>query len=540
MKAYEQDLGKVEANYVPLTPISFLQRSATVYPEKTAIIHGDRHYSYREFYQRSRQLAGALAACGIKRNDTVSIMAPNIPAMLEAHFSVPMVGAVLNPINYRLDPGTVRFILQHAETKVLLTDCQFSATIKEALAGMAQPPRVIDIDDTQDHSGERLGKQEYNEFLQGGSANFAYTLPNDEWQAISLGYTSGTTGDPKGVVTHHRGAYLNAIAQLLTFDINIHSRYLWTLPMFHCNGWSYTWGIVAAGATHVCLRQVDPQRIFTLIDQQHVTHLCGAPVVLNMLIHTPKEQRRRFEHRVMIATGGAAPPSAVIDAMTAMGFSIVHLYGLTETYGPATVCAWQEDWHTLEPPQLAERIARQGVIYPTLEGMMVADSKTMVAVPKDSQTIGEVMLRGNTVMSGYLKNAEATRAAFKGGWFHTGDLAVQHADGYIEIKDRSNDVIISGGENISSIEVENCLYQHPQIMEAAVVAKPDPYWGEAVCAFVTPVDAGSDLNAEKIQSFCRERIAHYKIPRHVVFSKLPKTSTGKIRKFILREQAKVL
>ncbi len=541
MKAYEQHLDKVKANYVPLTPISFLQRSAAVYPDKTAIIHGARHYSYRAFYRRSRQLASALARRGVGLHDTVSILAPNIPQMLEAHFAVPMLGAVLNTINYRLDANTLRFILQHAETQVLLTDCQFSATLKAALADLPQPPLVIDIDDPLDQSGgERLGEKEYNAFLAEGDADFAYTLPSDEWQAIGLSYTSGTTGNPKGVVTHHRGAYLNALGQLLAFDINANSRYLWTLPMFHCNGWTYTWGVTAAAATHICLRQVDPQHVFSLISEQRISHLCGAPVVLNMLIHAPEQQRRRFDHRVMVATGGAAPPSAVINAMSAMGFNIVHLYGLTETYGPATVCAWQEDWNVLDAQQQAQRIARQGVIYPTQESLMIADSETLAPIPWDGQTLGELMLRGNTVMKGYLKNEKATQEAFKGGWFHTGDLAVQHADGYIEIKDRSKDIIISGGENISSLEVEGCLYQHPLVMEAAVVAKPDPYWGESVCAFVTPVDAESDLNAEHIQSWCRERIAHYKVPRHVVFSPLPKTSTGKIQKFVLREQAKAL
>ena len=538
MTLYDTDLDKVAANHVPLTPISFLERSATVYPHKTAIVHGDRRITYREFYQRSRQLAGALAARGVGRDDTVSIMAPNGPEMLEAHFGVPMLGAVLNTLNYRLDANTIGFILQHAETKVLITDCEFSATMKAALERLSDPPLVIDIDDPLGDGGERLGEKEYAAFLTEGDVGFAYSLPQDEWQAISLSYTSGTTGDPKGVVTHHRGAYLNAIGQLLALGVDVNSRYLWTLPMFHCNGWTYTWGITAAAATHVCLRQVDPEQIFALIGEHQVSHLCGAPVVLNRLIHAPEHHKIRFDHTVKVATGGAAPPSAVIDAMADMGFRVIHLYGLTETYGPATVCAWQEDWNSLDRQQQAIEIARQGVAYHTLQDLMVADSQTLQPVPSDGQTIGELMLRSNTVMRGYLKNPAATAEAFRGGWFHTGDLAVRHPSGYVEIKDRAKDIIISGGENISSLEVEECLYQHPQIMEAAVVAKPDEHWGETVCAFVTPMENAQNLDARAVQDWCRERIAHYKIPRTVIFGSLPKTSTGKIQKFILREQAK--
>ena len=537
---YEHGLDKRSANFVPLSPIGFLERSAMVYPGKTAVVHGPRRTTYAELYTRCRRLAGALAGRGVGAGDTVSLMAPNVPEMLEAHFGVPMCGAVLNALNYRLDAATIRFILGHAETKVLVTDREFSPMVAQALDGMDAPPVVIDIDDPMCESGERIGEKDYEAFIDEGSPEFEYRLPDDEWQAISLGYTSGTTGNPKGVVCHHRGAYLNAVGQMLAFGIGAGSRYLWTLPMFHCNGWTYTWGVTAAGGTHVCLRAVDPALIFSLIEEHGVTHMCGAPVVLNLLLHAPDSVKRRFAHIVEVATGGAAPPSAVIEGMSEMGFNVTHLYGLTETYGPATVCAWQEAWGALDIEGRAGRMARQGVPYHTMHAMMVADGETMAETPRDGETIGELMLRGNTVMRGYLKNPEATNEAFRGGWFHTGDLAVRHPDGYVEMKDRAKDIIISGGENISSLEVEECLFRHPRIMEAAVVARPDEHWGETVCAFVTPRDGADDLAEDEVVAWCRERIARYKTPRTVVFGPLPKTSTGKIQKFVLRERAKSL
>ena len=534
---YEHGLDKRPANFVPLSPIGFLERSAMVYPDKTAVVHGDRRFTYSEFHARCRRLAGALAGRGIGAGDTVSLMAPNVPELLEAHFGVPMCGAVLNALNYRLDAATIRFILGHAETKVLITDREFSPVVAQALDGMNAPPVVIDIDDPLCASGELIGEKDYEAFVAEGSPGFEHRLPDDEWQAISLGYTSGTTGNPKGVVSHHRGAYLNALGQMLAFGIGSRSRYLWTLPMFHCNGWTYTWGVTAAGGTHVCLRDVDPAVIFSLIEAHGVTHMCGAPVVLNLLLHAPDSVKRRFGHVVEVATGGAAPPSAVIEGMAEMGFNVTHLYGLTETYGPATVCAWQEAWDELDMPGRAGRMARQGVPYHTMHAMMVADGETMAETPRDGETIGELMLRGNTVMRGYLKNEDATEAAFRGGWFHTGDLAVRHPDGYVEVKDRAKDIIISGGENISSLEVEECLFRHPGIMEAAVVARPDDFWGETVCAFVTPREGAGDLTEEEVVAWCHDRIARFKTPRTVVFGSLPKTSTGKIQKFVLRERA---
>ena len=537
---YEHGLDKRSANFVPLSPIAFLERSAMVYSGKTAVVHGPRSFTYAELHARCRRLAGALAGRGVGAGDTVSLMAPNVPEMLEAHFGVPMCGAVLNALNYRLDPDTIRFILGHAETKVLITDREYSPVVGRALEGMNAPPLVIDIDDPLCESGDRIGEKDYEAFIDEGSSEFEYRLPDDEWQAISLGYTSGTTGNPKGVVCHHRGAYLNAVGQMLAFGIGARSRYLWTLPMFHCNGWTYTWGVTAAGGTHVCLRSVDPALIFALIEEHGVTHMCGAPVVLNLLLHAPDEARRRFGHVVEVATGGAAPPSAVIEGMSKMGFNVTHLYGLTETYGPATVCAWQDAWDALDMEGRAGRMARQGVPYHTMHAMMVADGETMAETPRDGETIGELMLRGNTVMRGYLKNPQATEEAFRGGWFHTGDLAVRHPDGYVEMKDRAKDIIISGGENISSLEVEECLFRHSKIMEAAVVARPDDHWGETVCAFVTPRDGVADLTEDEVVAWCRERIAHYKTPRTVVFGPLPKTSTGKIQKFVLRDRARSL
>ena len=534
---YERDLDRVGANYVPLTPLSFLARAASVYPRKPAVIHGDLRFSYADFYARCRRLGSALRRRGIGRGDTVAVMAPNVPAMLEAHYGVPMAGAVLNALNHRLDARSIAFILEHGRARLLITDREFSGTIESALGLLERRIPVIDIDDPSHAGGRLLGEKDYEAFLDEGDPGFDWHGPADEWQAICLLYTSGTTGDPKGVVYHHRGAYLNALGNALAFGLSPRSVYLWTLPMFHCSGWTYTWAVTAAGATHVCLRRVDPALIFPAITRHRVTHMCGAPIVMTMLIHAPAEVKERFSHTVEMATGGAAPPSAVIAAMEAMGFRVTHLYGLTESFGPATLCAWQSGWEALGLEERAAAMARQGVGYPTLEGVMVADPRSMKPVAQDGKTMGEVMLRGNTVMKGYLKNPRATRAAFKGGWFHSGDLAVWHPDHYVEIKDRSKDVIISGGENISSLEVEEVLYRHPAVMEAAVVAKPDAKWGEVPCAFVTLKPDAPAITAADILRWCRDNLARYKVPKHVVFGPLPKTSTGKIQKYVLREQA---
>ena len=537
---YEQNLEQVPANYVPLTPLSFLERSAAIYPQKIAVVHGTRSYTYRDFDQRCRLLASALSRRGIGLGDTVSVMAPNVPEMLEAHYGVPMTGAVLNALNYRLDADSIRFILNHAETKVLITDRQFSDTIGKALEGVDHRPLVIDIDDPLFEGGTLLGDKDYEAFLCEGSADYSYQRTSDEWRAISLNYTSGTTGNPKGVVYHHRGAYLNAIGQILAFGLSERCNYLWTLPMFHCNGWTYTWGVTAAAGTHVCLRQVDPALIFPMLNEHRVTHMCGAPIVLNMLIHAPQDVRVKLDHTVEVATGGAAPPSKVIAEMENMGFRVLHLYGLTETYGPATVCAWQDAWQELDLENRTAKMARQGVTYHTLQDIMIADPTTMAELPNDGQSMGELMLRSNTAMKGYLKNPKATEEAFRGGWFHTGDLGVRHPDGYVEIKDRAKDIIISGGENISSLELEETLYKHPSIMEAAVVARSDEHWGETPCAFVTLKPDANDVSTDSIIAWCRERMAGFKVPRTIVFGPLPKTSTGKIQKFALRERAKAL
>jgi len=539
MSIFDENLQQQEANFEPLSPVSFLRRAAQIAPAHTAVIHGDRRYTYAQFYERSCRLASALSRRGVGQGDCVAIMGANTPEMLEAHNGVPMLGAVLNSLNIRLDPRTIAFILEHGEAQVLLTDCGFSDTVREALALIDRELLVVDIDDPMATGGECLGAVDYEDFLAEGDPNFAPEPLLDEWQALSLLYTSGTTGDPKGCVYHHRGAYLNALANMFTVGLGRDSVYLWTLPMFHCDGWTFTWGVTAAMATHVCLRDVDPAVVYRLINDENVTHMCGAPIVLNMLAHAPDESKSSFPQRVEIATGGAAPPSTVIETMEENGFNVTHLYGLTETYGPATVCVPQDDWPNLAVNERSARMARQGVHYTTLEGATVKDPDTMEEVPWDSETMGEVMIRGNTVMKGYLKNTQATDSAFSGGWFHTGDLAVRHPDSYIEVKDRSKDIIISGGENISSLEVEETLYRHPAVLEAAVVARSDEKWGEAPCAFVT-LHEGATATADDIITFCREQLAHYKSPKTVVFGPLPKTSTGKIQKFVLRDEAENL
>ena len=538
---YDLNLNKNPANHQPLTPLSFLRRTADVYPNHTAIVHGDTKFTYAEFYARCRRLASALSQRGIGRGDTVAILSPNTPAMLEAHYGVPFTGAVINTLNYRLDAAAIAFILDHGEAKVLLVDREFSGLAKNALALCTIKPQVIDIDDPEyTGEGSRIGEIEYEAFLAKGDPAFAWAPPGDEWDAIALNYTSGTTGNPKGVVFHHRGAYLLAMGNVVTASMQKHPTYLWTLPMFHCNGWCFTWSLSVAAGTHVCLRRTEAALIYAAIEKHHVTHMCGAPVVMGMLINAKPEERKSFSHRIEFFTAAAPPPASVIGAMTASGFSVTHLYGLTETYGPAVINDWHEEWNALPPDEQASVKARQGVRYPVLEDLSVRDPETMLEVPNDGDTMGEVMFRGNVVMKGYLKNPNATNESFEGGWYHSGDLGVRHPDGYIQLRDRSKDIIISGGENISSIEVEDTLYKHPGILEAAVVARADEKWGETPCAFVTLKHTHQHLTAQDIIAYCRENLAHYKCPRHVVFTELPKTSTGKVQKFKLREMTKDL
>ena len=536
---YAIGLDKNAANFVPLTPLGFLSRSAAVFPERPAVAYGERRYSWREAYERCRRLAGALAAHGVGRGDTVAVVAPNIPEAFEAHFGVPMAGAVLNALNFRLDPETIAFILGHGEAKVLLTDTEFSPVVKAALARLERKPIVVDICDPAGPGGEHLGETDYEALLAGADPDFPPVMPADEWDAIALNYTSGTTGNPKGVVYHHRGAYLNALGNILVWGLRQHPVYLWTLPMFHCNGWCFPWTITALAGTHVCLRRVEAAAIYDTIRSDQVTHLCGAPIVMNMMLNPGAGIDRTLDGPVAMMTAGAPPPAAVIEGMEALGFHITHVYGLTEVYGPATVCAWHEEWDALPVEERARLKARQGVNYPVLDGLMVGDPESLGPVPADGAAIGEIFMRGNIVMKGYLKNPHATEEAFAGGWFHTGDLGVVHPDGYIELKDRSKDIIISGGENISTVEVETVLYRHPAVLEAAVVARPDAMWGETPCAFVT-LKEGASATEEGIIAFCREHLARFKAPRTVIFAALPKTSTGKIQKFVLREQAKSL
>jgi fatty-acyl-CoA synthase len=535
---YSQHLGRNAANYQPLTPLTFLERAALVFPDHPAVVHGRTRRTYRELYARSRQLASGLAARGLGPGDTVSVMLSNTPPMLEAHHGVPMAGCVLHSMNTRLDAAIIAFQLDHAESKVLITDREFAPVIKEALARAKSKPLVIDYDDSEfPQAGALLGEMEYETFLGRGDPAFAWRKPADEWEAISLNYTSGTTGDPKGVVYHHRGAALMCYGNVVAAGMGKHPVYLWSLPMFHCNGWCFPWTLSVVAGTHVCLRWVRAEAMFEAIVEHNVTHMCGAPIVMSMLINAQAAERRALPHIVEFITAAAPPPEAVLAAMAEAGFNVTHVYGLTETYGPAVVNDWHRAWDGLEAGPRAAKKARQGVRYAPLDDLCVMNPQTMQAVPADGETLGEVMFRGNIVMKGYLKNPKATDAAFAGGWFHSGDLGVLHPDGYIQLKDRSKDIIISGGENISSIEVEDALYRHPAVAYAAVVAKPDEKWGETPCAFLE-LKPGASATKEEIIAFCRENLAAYKCPRHIVFAEVPKTSTGKIQKFKLRETAR--
>ena len=539
MSAYDE-LIPTPANFVALTPLRYLERAAYIYPHQDAIVHGQRHISWQHSYRRCRQFAHQLQQLGIQKNDTVSVLLPNIPAMIEAHFAVPMAGAVLNTLNTRLDAKTLGFMLEHAETKVLLVDPEFAAVAQEAIRLAPQQIIVIDVADVEyehNDTSPRIGQIEYEDWLAAGDPDFDWHLPQDEWDAISLNYTSGTTGNPKGVVYHHRGAYLNAASNILACGMKPRATYLWTLPLFHCNGWCFAWSIAANGGTNICLRKVDPGLVYQLIDQYKVDYFCGAPIVLSMLINTPKAQQIQFKHRVEVMVAGAAPPAAIIEGMHHIGIHVNHVYGLTETYGPSGLCATQAGWSELSIQEQAQLHSRQGVPYPLQDAMRVLDPDTMQPVPNDGVTMGEIMFRGNIVMKGYLKNPEATAEAFKGGWFHSGDLAVCQPDGYAKIMDRSKDIIISGGENISSLEIEELLYTHPAIMTAAVVAKPDMRWQEVPCAFIE-LKPESNVTPEEIIEFCKIHLARYKVPKDVILMEIPKTSTGKLQKFILREWAK--
>jgi len=537
---YSTDLDRNAANYSPLSPLSFIERAAAVYPERTALVYNDLQRTWRDTYRRCCRFASALKQHGVSKDDTVATMLPNVPAMYEAHFAIPMAGAVIHALNIRLDPGAIAFQLEHGGARVVLTDPEYASTVAAALDKLDRKPLVIDVDDPACAGGHSVGDVGYEEFLANGDPEFAWESPPDEWDAIALGYTSGTTGNPKGVVTHHRGAYLNAVSNILAWNMAAHPVYLWTLPMFHCNGWCFPWTIAALNGTSVCLRDVRDTAIFDAIGRNGVTHLCGAPVVLSLMANAGDELAKSVDRPINVMTAGAAPPPSILEAMARRNFNVTHTYGLTEVYGPAVVCSWHEEWNRLPAGEQASLKARQGVRYPMLEELVVADPETLEPVPKDGKTIGEILFRGNVVMKGYLRNPAATAEAFAGGYFHSGDLAVCHPDGYVEIKDRAKDVIISGGENVSSIEVEAILYRHPAVLEAAVTAMPDEKWGERPCAFINlRADAGP-VDEQALIDFCRDNMAHFKAPDRIVFGPLPKTSTGKIRKFELRERARRL
>ena len=541
MNHYETNLDKNDANYVPLTPLSFLERAKDIYPNYEAVVYESRKYTWSEVYKRCVKFASALDKIGIKTGDTVSVLAFNTPEIFEAHYSIPMVGAVINAINTRLDSKTISYILNHSEAKVLIVDRQFHDVIKKALEDVKQEIKIIDIDDKDANlkDSKAIGSLEYEDFLNSGNESYTWKLPKDEWQAIALGYTSGTTGNPKGVVYHHRGSYLMATGSAVAWNMPNKLNFLYTVPMFHCNGWCYPWTMSMIHGRVICLRNIDVIKIFELIDKYEVTHFGGAPIVLNMLANAPKDQQKELKRKVYVLTAGAPPPSIIFEKMKKLGFEVMHVYGLTETYGHILQCAWNDEWDGLDQDNQNEIKARQGVRYPNTEGVVVMDPETMKPIPHDGKTMGEIMIRGNVVMKGYFKDKEATEKSMEGGWFHSGDLAVTHPSGYIKIQDRSKDIIISGGENISSIEIENTISKHPAVSLAAVVAKPDEKWGETPCAFVELIE-GKSSTEEEIITFCRETLAGFKLPKKVVFAPLPKTSTGKIQKFELRKQAKEL
>ncbi len=541
MNHYETNLDKNGANYVPLTPLSFLERAKDIYPNYEAVVYESRKYTWSEVYKRCVKFASALDKIGIKTGDTVSVLAFNTPEIFEAHYSIPMVGAVINAINTRLDSKTISYILNHSEAKVLIVDRQFHDVIKKALEDVKQEIKIIDINDKDANlkDSKAIGSLEYEDFLNTGDEDYIWKLPKDEWQAIALGYTSGTTGNPKGVVYHHRGSYLMATGSAVAWNMPNKLNFLYTVPMFHCNGWCYPWTMSMIHGRVICLRNIDVKKIFELIDKYEVTHFGGAPIVLNMLANAPKDQQKELKRKVYVLTAGAPPPSIIFEKMKKLGFEVMHVYGLTETYGHILQCAWNDEWDGLDQDNQNEIKARQGVRYPNTEGVVVMDPETMKPIPHDGKTMGEIMIRGNVVMKGYFKDKEATEKSMEGGWFHSGDLAVTHPSGYIKIQDRSKDIIISGGENISSIEIENTISKHPAVSLAAVVAKPDEKWGETPCAFVELIE-GKSSTEEEIITFCRETLAGFKLPKKVVFAPLPKTSTGKIQKFELRKQAKEL
>jgi fatty-acyl-CoA synthase len=537
---YEQGLDAVAANRVSLSPLSFLERAASVYPERVSVIHNEQRYTWAETFTRARRLSSALQQRGIGLGDTVAIVATNIPAFYEALFGVPASGAVINPINIRLDAQAMAFILDHGEAKVVFVDTEFAAVMRQALTLCQARPLVIDIADPEAPCHERLGELEYEELLAEGDPNGAWTLPQDEWQALALCYTSGTTGNPKGVVYHHRGAYLNAVGNALSWSLPLNPVYLWTLPLFHCCGWCFPWTLAMQGGTNVCLRRITAASIYAGIRDHGVSHFSGAPIVLNFIVNAAAEERVELTQPVQVMTAGAAPPAAIIEAIERAGFTVIHTYGLTETYGPAVFTCPQPQWRELSADTMSSIRIRQGVRYPVLENLDVLDPDTLEPVPRDGKTIGEIMFKGNVVMRGYLKNPKATAEALSGGWFHSGDLGVMHPDNYIQIKDRSKDIIISGGENISSIEVEEILYRHPAVLEAAVVARPDEKWGETPCAFVWLKQDAPAVGAAELIAYCREHLAHFKSPKTVIFLELPKTATGKIQKFKLRKEAEAL